>query len=241
MYTPSAYFSTYFCIHTFTSAWKVCKCLCEHKCLILLIYIRDMACSYVWCVSFARVRVESVNVYVSINVCNMARSCVWHVTFICVTCHIHMCDMSHSYMWHVTFRRLWRYANVYVSTNVWYNSSTCATWLIHMCGMSHSYVWHASSICVTWLVHMTWPMHLSDTTHPYMWHDSCIRVTWLIHICRVQHAASMCVTSLRDRHKQRQDWVMCSHDSSICVTWLIHMHTCLIHEFTGKASFEMGG
>ena len=35
---------TYLCIHTFTSVWKVCKCLCEHKCLILLIYIRDMAC-----------------------------------------------------------------------------------------------------------------------------------------------------------------------------------------------------
>ena len=159
MYTPSAYFSTYFCIHTFTSAWKVCKCLCEHKCLILLIYIRDMACSYVWCVSFTRVRVESVNVYVSINVCNMARSCVWHVTFICVTCHIHMCDMSHSYMWHVTFRRLWRYANVYVSTNVWYNSSTCATWLIHMCGMSHSYVWLYSFICMTLLIHMCGMSH----------------------------------------------------------------------------------
>jgi len=31
---------------------------------------------------------------------DMTHGCVWHDSFICVTCLIHMCDMTHSYVWH---------------------------------------------------------------------------------------------------------------------------------------------
>jgi len=93
-----------------------------------------------------------------IYVCDTSHSCVWHVSFTCVTCLIHVFEMSHLCGWHVSFM-----------------SVTC---LLHVCDMTCLiHVWHVSFMCVTCLIHvcdMTCLIHVCDVcgvTHTYMtWH-----------------------------------------------------------------------
>jgi len=95
----------------------------------------------------------------------MPQSCVWHDSFVCVTCLSHVCDMTHSYVWHasvmcvtwliIAIHREALDAGDMTPACVRHDSCMCATWLIHVCHMHHSYVWclwHDSFICVTWLV-----------------------------------------------------------------------------------------
>jgi len=55
------------------------------------------------------------------GMCDVTPLCVWHESFMCVTCLIHVCDMTPLCVWHDSFM--------------------CVTWLIHVCDMTHSYVW----------------------------------------------------------------------------------------------------
>ena len=144
------------CEMTRSDAWHdsfICVTWLIHMCEIARLcmwhgYVCDMAHSYTCCHfehTFHRLRK-----YCRVRYCQMAHSCVWHDSFVCVTWLIHMCDTTHSYVWHGSF--------------------ICVTWLIHVCDMPHSYVWHDSFICVTWLFHMC------DMPHSYVWHDSFLCV-----------------------------------------------------------------
>jgi len=86
-----------------------------------------------------------------IRKCAMTHSDVWHDSSICAAWLIHVRDMTHSYVWHVSFICVWHESFIYVTclNHVWHDSFIRVTCLNHMCDMTHSYVWHDSFICVT--------------------------------------------------------------------------------------------
>jgi len=72
--------------------------------------------------------------------CDMTHLCVWHASFMRMTCLVHVCDMAVPYLQHASFIR-----------------GTCLT---HLRDTNHPYVWHdwasmrkspAECICDTWL------------------------------------------------------------------------------------------
>jgi len=62
--------------------------------------------------------------------CNMTELCAWPDLFIWVTWLIHVCDMTHSWWWLDSFIRVARL--IRISEMTWRDSSMCVTWLIHM-------------------------------------------------------------------------------------------------------------
>ena len=100
---------------------------------------KTRAClSYVWhdlffCVAWliyvcdTRLLEERVMAW-RIHMWDMAHSCMWHVSIICVASLIHMCVMTHSYACHDSFIRV--------------------TWRIHIRDMPHLYVWNDAYIHV---------------------------------------------------------------------------------------------
>jgi len=107
---------------------------------------------------------------------NVAQTCAWHDSSICVTWLIHMWNMAHTRAWHDLHICVACLVHVWNMTHYAWHDSLCVTWLIHMCDKTHSYLWQDLFICATWLIHM------GDMTHSYVWHDSFICVTGRIHI-----------------------------------------------------------
>jgi len=188
--------------------WEVAQCLpwlthmCDmlHSyvsrnsflCVMWLIYVCDMTRSDVWRGPFTCV---TWPVYMC-DMCDVAFSYVWHVSFICVTCRIHTCDMSHSYVWHVSF--------------------ICVTWLIHTCVMFHLYVFHCPCMKLRNIVSILILSCALDLHVMCAWFPWDVCVTYLTHadltwtclhmiLCRI---ASLCRALIHLTH-----WN---------VTWLIH-------------------
>ena len=169
----------------------------------------------------------------TVQVCDMTHSYVWHDSFIWVTCPIHAGDRAESYMWHdSTHTYMWHdvfdSAAGYTEVSVLVLVSACERQAL-------GDVWHDRSQalnkhsqaqvtststrrCATWSFNcVIWLIHLCDMTHSYVWHDSfiCVTcpihaggwficVTWRIHMCDMTHSYV---------------W----HDAFMCVTWRIHM------------------
>jgi len=82
---------TYLCIHTFTSVWKVCKCLCEHKCfwfysstfVTWLVYVYILMNTYFMYTCMWRWHVTHIN--------EPCHTCMWmsHVSNLCSHRHLH--------------------------------------------------------------------------------------------------------------------------------------------------------
>ena len=89
--------------------------------------------------------------------------------------HVHIQIPLYIYTQVNTYTHIYKEGNLYVNLRI----PLCALQAVEeLCDMTHLCVWHASSIRVSWLIHMC------DMTHSYVWHDSFICATWLIHMCR---------------------------------------------------------
>jgi len=118
-------------------------------------------------------------------------------------------------------------------------------WLTRVCDMTHWYVRHVSSMCVTWLIDMTWtlaPSSCGAGMHPATRSTNCNRRQKT----RLQHlfgAAEYCFEAY------------CNHDSVMCVTlltgiirvaWFSYVcdtiESCVWHDMTepcaGHGSFK---
>jgi len=98
--------------------WLVCVCVVTNSCtgtkcmhiskynMVVRTTSKKIIALAMWC----------------LHLCDMTHVCVWHHSFICLTCLINVCDMIDSSVWRVSFM--------------------CVTWLIHKCDVSHSCVIH---------------------------------------------------------------------------------------------------
>ena len=96
---------------------------------------------------------------------------------------------------------------------VWRATSICVTWLIHMCNMPHSYVWRDSFRCVTYLIHMGIKVLTRGGLRFFFDY-----VPWLIRT----HPRVWLASFIWDVTHSYGTWLIRKErDPYLCVTWLI--------------------
>jgi len=140
---------------------------------------------------------------------------------------LHVCDMRLSHVWHDSFRCM-TWPSIYMLARlgraekthwyVWHESFIGGTWLIQMCAMTHLYVWHnghlytreTGPLRIDTFICVTWSIHMCDMTHSCVWHGhlytretGSLNVRWCAyryvcgcayrHVCVHIYVLSVCI------------------------------------------------
>jgi len=203
------------CVCVRVCAWA-CACVRVHACMWLCVSVCvTSVCAwhdeFKTCSALYKFIVGSFGCAMTMHMCDITHTHVWHDSFTCVTWLFHVCSMTHACMLHnlytcvtllfhicdMTLSRVCVCMHVcdcvcvcVKSVCAWHDefktSSTLYKFDIWVCD-DHANVWHESYVCVACYFHM--------------WRDSFTRVILLMHMCDLTHTHA---------------W----HDSFSSVTWL---------------------